>query len=379
MGAVVVALRRVALLINELQRMGGTEVQLCLLARALRHSGIDTHVILLQEGGAHVPALRSAGIEVYELRLGSFTSWPEALAKGLKGGISLVRLLRRLKPQVFHAFLYASYVLGAPAARTAGVPVVVAGRRSQSFFKQGRRWVFALERWATRITDHVIANAVAVMEDARMVERVPGRKLSVIYNGLPASAFERITPEPIETSLPVVVCVANLLPVKGHRFLIEAASMLSLKDRPCTLVFVGDGPERGSLERYASDLKVDVLVMGSRTDVRPFLARADVVVLPSLNEGLSNAIMEAMAAGRPVVATAVGGTPELLDGRGVLVPPSDPVALADAVYRLLDDSELAHALAAAACAWARKNLDGTILVEEHLKLYQRLLDDRCGR
>jgi glycosyltransferase involved in cell wall biosynthesis len=298
--------------------------------------------------------------------------------RALKAIVRIVRLLRRLKPQVLHAFLYRSYVLGPPAARLAGVPVVVAGRRSQSFFKEGRRWVFALERVASRITDHVVANAIAVAEDTRTVERMPGHKLSVIYNGLPPSAFERITGEQVDTTLPVVVCVANLLPVKGHRFLIEAALMLAQRGRPCTLVFIGDGSEREHLERSASELKVDVRFIGSCTDTRGFLARADVVVLPSLNEGLSNALMEAMAAGRPIVGTAVGGTPELLEGRGILVPPSDPIALSDALCRLLDDPEFAASLAAKACDWTRKNLDANTLIEEHLKLYRRLSEARCG-
>ncbi|WP_433435256.1 glycosyltransferase [Nonomuraea sp. CA-141351] len=371
-----VALWRVAFLINEL-KLGGTETQVCLLARELRARGTDVHVLVLRGGGAHVAALRLAGIQVHEIGFATSGSWPAVLAGALKSGATLVRLLRRLKPQVLHAFLYRSYVLGPPAARLAGVPIVVAGRRSQSFFKQGRRWVFALERAATQMTDHVIANAVAVAEDARTLERVPAHKLSVIYNGLPASAYERIAAAQIDTCLPVIVCVANLLPVKGHHFLLQAAAMLSQRGRACTLVFVGEGPEREKVEREASDLKVDVRFTGPVTDTRGLLARADVVVLPSLHEGLSNAIMEGMAAGRPIVGTAVGGTPELLDGRGLLVPPADSKALADAVCRLLDDPEFAASLAGTARAWARKNLDATVFADEHVKLYQRLLEARC--
>ncbi|MGW4422905.1 glycosyltransferase [Streptosporangium sp. NPDC004631] len=373
-------LRRVALVINQLGR-GGAEAQLSLLAQGLRARNIDTHVILTCESGPHLTALRLAGVEVHQLDfVPSLTSLvrPSALVHNLGAGMRLLRLLRRLRPQVLHAFLYFDYVLSAPAARLSGVPVVVSGRRSQGFYKRGRRWVFALERAATRITDHVVANAVAVAQDARASERLPARKLSVIYNGLPASAFEPVEPEEVGTHLPVIVCVANLHPVKGHRFLLDAAATLARRGRPCTLVLAGDGPERDRLERQASVLGLDVRFRGSVDDPRGLVARADVVVLPSLSEGLSNAVMEAMAAGRPIVATSVGGTPELLDGRGVLIPASDPAALAEAVLRLLDDPELGAGLGAAARAWAAKNLDMTVMVEEHIALYRRLLEARCA-
>ncbi|MEU0567481.1 glycosyltransferase [Nonomuraea sp. NPDC005983] len=372
------SLRRVALLIPQLALMGGTEMQLCLLARELRARGIDTTVLVLREGGRQVESLRRAGVEVHELGFVRILSGPSAPARNLRAFVSLLRLLRDLKPQVLHAFLYFSYVVGPPVARLARVPVIVAGRRSLSCFKRRRGWVLALERVVTRVTDHVVANAVAVAEDARVVEGVPARKVSVIYNGLPASAFQGAEPERVDTPWPVVVCVANLLDVKGHRFLLDAAGMLSQRGRPCTVVLVGEGAERGRLEAQASALGVDVRFVGARTETAGFLACADVVVLPSLSEGLSNAVMEAMAAGRPVVATSVGGTPELLEGRGVLVPAADPVALAEGIARLVDDPDLAASLGAAARAWAGKNLDLDVMVDEHVHLYHRLLETRCA-
>ncbi|ACZ89213.1 glycosyltransferase [Streptosporangium roseum] len=375
-------LRRVALLIPQLMPLGGTEVQISLLARELRARNIDVKVLVLRRGGRHTesPRLKGMleGIEVHQLGFVPVSGRPSALARNLRACISLLRLLRRLRPQVLHAFLYFGYVVGAPVARLARVPVVVAGRRSQGFFKRSRRWVLALERGATRLTDHVVANAVAIAGETRAVERVPARKLSVIYNGLPEPAFDPVEPEHVDTSLPVIVCIANLLEVKGHRFLMEAAALLSRQGRACTVVLIGEGPERGPLEAQAAALGVDVRFLGCRTDTAGFLARADVVALPSLSEGLSNAVMEAMAAGRPIVATSVGGTPELLEDRGVLVPAADSPALAEGFVRLLDDPELAASLGAAARAWARKNLDVAVMADQHVTLYQRLLEARCA-
>ncbi|MER5422726.1 glycosyltransferase [Streptosporangium roseum] len=371
------SLRRVALLIPQLMPLGGTEVQVSLLARELHARNIDVKVLVLRRGGRHTEPSHLEGVEVHQLGFVPVSPRPSALTRNLRACISLLRLLRRLRPQVLHAFLYFGYVVGPPAARLARVPVVVAGRRSQGFFKRNRGWVLALERGMTRITDHVVANAVAIAEETRAVERVPAHKLSVIYNGLPESAFDPVEPEHVDTSLPVIVCVANLLEVKGHRFLIEAAALLSQQGRACTVVLIGEGPERGRLETQAAALGVDVRFLGFRADTAGFLARADVVVLPSLSEGLSNAVMEAMAAGRPTVATSVGGTPELLEDRGLLVPPADPAALAEAITHLLTQPQHATTLATAARAWARKNLDTTAMTTQHINLYHQLLETRC--
>ncbi|GAA4584387.1 glycosyltransferase [Planotetraspora phitsanulokensis] len=368
----------VAFLIGELN-LGGAQQQLSLLTRELRRSGVAVHVLLLSRGGPHESTLRHAGVHVHHLGFTRKPSRPVALVKNLRAFARLVSLLRRLKPEVLHALLYESYVMGPPAARLARVPVVVAGRRNQSdLLGQRPRWVHALERAATGLTDHIVANAAALAEDARTVERVPARKLSVIRNGLPDSAFQAIQPENIDTTLPLVLCLARLGPAKGHRFLLEAAALLSRQGRPVTLVLVGDGPERDDLESQARALGVDARFLGDQRAVGGFLARADMVVLPSTSEGMSNAVMEAMAAGRPVIATSVGGTPELLEDRGILVPPADPAALAEGITRLVENPELAASLGAAARAWARKNLCLDVMVDDHITLYQRLLENRCA-
>lgn len=369
----------VAFLIGELN-LGGAQQQLSLLARGLHDRGVEVHILLLSRGGPHESALRQAGIHVHHLGFTRRAHRLLAMVRNLRAFARMVILLRRLKPEVLHALLYESYVLGPPAARLAGVPVVVSGRVNQSaLLKRGPRWVHALEKASTRITDHIIANAAALAEDVHAVERVPARKLSVIFNGLPPWAFQTIQPEIIDTPLPIALCLARLSPEKGHRFLIDAAALLALQGSPITLVFLGDGPERDDLESQARARGIDVRFLGDRTDVAGFLAGADIAVLPSLSEGLSNSIIEAMAMGRPVIATSVGGTPELLDGRGILVPAADPAALAHAITRLIEDPELAAFLGDEARTWARKNLCLDVMVDDHIQLYHRLVEDRCAR
>jgi glycosyltransferase involved in cell wall biosynthesis len=367
---------KVWLMIGQLG-LGGTEKQVVLLARGLRDRGIGTAVLTLFEGGPREQALRDAGVPCFHL---GFSRLRPGL--GVAGNAAafarLVRLLRREQPDVLHAFLLHSYLMAAPAAWLARVPVLVAGRRSMGDFKQDRRMVLRVERLATRTTDLLIANAHVVAEDTRERERVPAEKIAVVYNGLPGDAFTTRPPARIDTGHPVLLCVANLKAYKGHQHLLEAVKLLHAGGRPCTLVLAGDGGERRSLERQARQLSLDVRFRGTCTDVGPLLARADVVVLPSLHEGMSNAVMEAMAAGRPVVATAVGGTPELLRGRGILVPPGDPAALAAALGPLLADPGRRASLGAAARQWSRSHLSADAMVDEHVRIYSDLLELRCA-
>jgi glycosyltransferase involved in cell wall biosynthesis len=235
-----------------------------------------------------------------------------------------------------------------------------------------------VERAATRATDFLIANARAVAENTRCRERISRDKITVVYNGLPDSAFNPVPPASLTTESPVALCVANLLAYKGHRFLLRGIARLQEQGLGCTLLLAGDGPERAALEHQSERLGIDVRFLGARMDVPALLARADVFVLASLHEGMSNAVMEAMAAGRAVVATDVGGTGELLRGRGVLVPPADPDALADGLRRVLTDPQFAQYLGGRAREWSRANLHVDTMVDQHVHIYRELLEARCA-
>jgi L-malate glycosyltransferase len=371
---------RVCLLIGQLG-LGGTEKQLVLLAQGLHARGVDVSVLLMFEGGPWEDSLRAAGVPVIHLGFVSGRAGPGLLAgapANLAAFARLVHRLRRLRPDVLHAFLFHSYVTAAPAARLAGVKVLVAGRRSLGDFKRGRPVLLAVERMATRVTDLLVANAEAVAADTRRNEGVRPDKILTVYNGLPDSAFEPAEPAALATSSPVILCVANLKADKGHRFLLDAVALLRDQRLTCTLALVGNGPERPALEAQAARLAIDVRFLGTRTDIEALLAKADVVTLPSLHEGMSNAVMEAMAAGRPVVATEVGGTGELLRGRGVLVPPADSGALAGGLARVLGDPKLAARLGARARAWSLEHLRAGAMVDRHVHIYRDLLERRCA-
>jgi glycosyltransferase involved in cell wall biosynthesis len=368
---------RVCLVIGQLG-LGGTEKQLAVLAAGLRQRGVEVTVVVLRAGGPREDILRDARVPLINLDLPLAAKNWQRLAVFTLALVRLRRTLRRLRPDVVHAFLLHSCVLAAPAARLARVPVCVAGRRSLSDYKAGLGLVVAAERIATRMTDLLIANADAVADDVVRAEGVAREKIRVIYNGLADSSFEPAPPAALASSVPVVMCVANLQEYKGHRYLLDAAARLGERGLACTLALVGAGPAQDCLQRQADTLGLDVRFLGARTDVAALLARADVVVLPSLTEGMSNAVMEAMAAGRPVVATDVGGTAELIEGRGVLVPPADADALAAGLERVLRDPTRARLRAEAAREWSRRFLHVDGLVDRHLDIYSELLKARCA-
>ncbi|WP_256862537.1 glycosyltransferase [Microbispora sp. GKU 823] len=366
--------RKVFLVADQLA-LGGAENQLVLLARSLHRRGIETVVLVMFGGGPHEAALRDEGITVVYLGFRGGREIPRDPANTFAAFIRLVRLLRREKPDVVHAFLYYAYVVVAPAARLAGVPVVVAGRRNMGFYKENskKKAMLAVERVATRMTDRVIAISRAVAENTVRQEGLDANKITTVYNGLAPEAFDEVMPAAIDTALPVVLCVANLRSSKGHKYLIEAMGLLEERGIAGTLLLVGDGVEREGLEEQARRLSADIRFLGLRQDVAALLRRADVFVLPSVSEGLSTAVMEAMAACVPVVATASGGPPELLEGRGLVVPPGDAAALADALATLLADRERARDLAVKAQAWARSHLTLDAMVDEHVQIYSELL------
>lgn len=208
----------------------------------------------------------------------------------------------------------------------------------------------------------------------------------VIANGvdverfMPATdAIEAKTTLGISTDHPVILCVGNIKPIKGHAILLEAALQLSRRGHSFTLICVGEDYCEGQLHRHATAIggDNDVLFVGPREDVRPWLHAADIYVQPSLWEGMPNSLLEAMACGLPVVATSAGGTLELIqDGTtGLLVPPGDEKELADALHCLMIDEHLRSTLGRVARAHAVRNLSlahsHALLARKYEKLAQR--------
>ena len=261
-----------------------------------------------------------------------------------------VRHLRRQRPHILHGQLYWANILSVVAGRLSGVPAVVTSRLDLG--DEGAPPVRRLiQDGANRLTTAIFANSHAVVQAVLSRERVAATKIKVIYNGVAVDEFRTGVDHDLRRRLDiaerdlVVMVVAALRPSKGHEDLLRAAALLRPKYPQLRLVLAGrDGRIRPQLDAVIRELSMDgaVRLLGERTDIPALLRIADIVAHPSHQEGFSNAILEAMAAGRPLVVTRVGGNPEAVtDGReGFLVPPRDPAALANALDTLMADDAL---------------------------------------
>ena len=361
---------------------GGSERQLIRLVIGLDRSRFHPVVCCLSRRGPLADELAQHGVKVEIVSFRGLTilrDLPQVLLRFRR----LVWLFREEKPDILHGFLFWAYILGTYAAKLAGVPIVLASRRGLGHFKADKPHYLFLERLANRLTDLIVANAEAVKQDVLRQELVEPSKVRVVYNGIDPSPYVFTADPALRASLGVpeaarvVGVVANLIPYKGHRDFLHACRAIRQRQAGITFLLIGDGPCRGELEGLARDLGLekDVRFLGTRRDIPQLLALMDVVVLPSLEEGLPNAILEAMAAGKAVVATQVGGVPEaVVQGEtGLLVPPGDPQALADAVLLLLADRPLAEAMGRAGRDRVAKMFGLDRMIRETEALYQEVL------
>jgi L-malate glycosyltransferase len=351
---------------------GGTERQTTELIRRLDRGRFEVHVACFRREGPWLDAVTAAAGPVAEFRLGSFAS-PGA-ARQLR---RFAAWLRQCRIAVLQAFdLYAN-VFALPGAWLAGVPVRIGSRRGIVSPTAQRRLLW-LQRAGYAAAHRIVANSAAAAAQLRR-EGVASRRIAVIENGIdldrfpPAGAVARTT----------ITCVANLRPGKGQDVLLRAAAIAARTHPQLHVQLVGNGPLRGTLEEQTRALGLDgrVSLLGHRDDVAAILQQSGIFVLPSAMEAFPNSVMEAMASGLPVVATDVGGIPELVshEHTGLLVPSGDERALATALLRLIDDEALASRLGASARASIADRFSFARMLHGFESLYLSELDLRRQR
>jgi glycosyltransferase involved in cell wall biosynthesis len=368
---------RVVYLIDKLHR-AGAQVHLGQLAAGLDRERFETEVICLLEGGPVADELRARGVRVEVLGLGILYA-----PRGLAGLSRLARCLRRSRADVLHTYLVSANIYGTLAGRLGRVPAVITSRRDTGFSRNWRLRLF--EEWLVNpLVDRVVAVSPAVADSARGERGLHADRIVTIENGVDVAAQEpeRGLREEARRSWGLTAedaaigVVGHHSPIKGHADFLYAAALIVAADRRARFFLIGDGPLRPSLEALAGKLGIAdrVVFTGARQDVPRLLAMLDVVVLPSHAEGMSNALLEAMAMGRPVVATAVGGNPDVVRDHvtGLLVPPRDPQALAAGVAEMLADPGTAADLGAAARCWVRENLSRERMLRRYEELYLSL-------
>jgi glycosyltransferase involved in cell wall biosynthesis len=374
--------------------VGGPAQHAILLTAGLRRLGWETALITGRvdtgEGDMGDLAVR-AGVE--PVVIASMRNGAGPLGD-LRTVLSLYRLFRRKRPAIVHLHLLKARLLGGLAARWAGVPVVVEtlhGTLLAGYYSAPVTRLLAwLERWLARRIDAIVAVSPAVARELVATHVASDARVHVIPLGLDLEPFLAGAARPtlrrtlgVPADAPLVGVVGRLVPIKGVDAFIDAAAQIRRSLPAAQFVIVGDGPLRPGLERRAREagLAGQVHFLGWRRDLEELYPDLDLIMLTSLNEGTPVSIIEAMAAGRAVVATRVGGVVDVVeDGvTGVLVPPRDPGALAVAAVALLSDPERRRRMGEAASRAVFPRYSGGRLVEETDALYRSLLARRGRR
>jgi len=361
---------RVAFCITDLDP-GGAERALLELVRRLDHSEWEPSVFCLSKAGALVDQFEAANVPV--TCLGATSSLNVTVLPRLIGH------LRRQKPQLLQTFLFHANIMGRVAGRLAGVSRIVSGIRVAE-----KRSRFPL--WLDRVTDRFVHRHVcvsgAVARFSMDTGRLPSNKVEVIGNGVDADRFGKAVPADLSKfGIPkgsrVGVFVGRLDPQKQPLLLLEAARTLAVEHGELHFLLVGEGPMRGELEAFIDShgLSSGVHLAGWQADVPGILAGADFLVLPSLWEGMPNVILEAMAAGLPVVSTRVEGTDELIDDgkNGMIVEPNSPAELVEAISQLLQNPTRTKEMGRLAQQKVTKEFTWDSMVAQYTSLYRQLL------
>lgn len=362
---------RILYIIPTLDR-SGAEKQLTMLATRLPREEFQIEVCALTRGGPFELELQAAGVPVHvlgkRLKIDPVAAW------------RLFQLIRRGRFDVVHTWLFAANWHGRAMAQICRVPIIVVSERCADHWKGFSELL--LDRWLAPGTDSIVVNSRGVL-DFYKAKGLDPSKLVLIENGITDSQLGvRVNRETIiaELGLPsdaeVLGIVGRLWPQKRVRDAIWAVEVLRNVRPRLHLVIVGDGPDREDLKEYARKAVLDqrVWFLGSRSDVDRILNGIDVLLLPSQFEGMSNTLMEAMVAGRPVIASDIPGNDELVrDGKtGFLVPVGDIKALASRINQLLDDRSLREELGQAGRRRVLEEFSVDRMVEQHVSLYRKL-------
>jgi sugar transferase (PEP-CTERM/EpsH1 system associated) len=295
----------------------------------------------------------------------------------------LVAFLTRERPDILHTHNWPTLFEGVLAGRLAGVPLIVHGEHGTIETRPRNLWI---QRQVWSRVDGVLSVSSRLRDRLAQTVGVPAERITTIRNGVDTDRFrpsDRGSARAL-LGLPanafVAGTVGRLHPVKDQHSLISAIGLVRKAGIPITGLLVGDGSLRDELEQHAAreHVRDDIVFLGARADVETVLASLDVFTLSSVSEGLSNVILEAMAAGRAVVATDVGGTDELVvDGStGILVPPSNPTRLAEALRRLATDSSCRDRMGAAARQRAEQEFSLSRMVRRYEDYYEDLASSR---
>lgn len=358
-------LPKVFLMVNSFE-VGGSERQFVTFARALDRSQFPLHLGCLQAKGGFKDAFGTVaqfalGGSLYKLQ-------------SLRARWQLSRYLREHKVAIAHAFDFYTNLILIPAARIARVPVVIGSHRQIGDLLTPAQ--FQAQAFTFGWCDTVVCNSLAAAKRL-LSSGVRERKIRVIGNAIGDEFFPRAARAASDGRCPLRIGMIARMNAryKNHPMFLRVAAKLAERFPNVEFILAGDGALCGELKLLVRDLGIDhrVQFLGERQDIPAILASLDIVVIPSTSESLSNVALESMAAGLPVVASCVGGNPELLDGgRGVLFPPGNDAALHLALQRLVQDYTLRACIGDRAREFARTNFSVDRITRQYQALYFEL-------
>jgi glycosyltransferase involved in cell wall biosynthesis len=362
-------------------RISGAERHLLTLLPAMVQRGLDVHLLLLLEPdkpmAAFVAQAEAGGIHVQRLLIRR--DYDVRLIYALR------KRLRTLEPDVVHTHLIHADVLAIPAARLAGVPVIITGRHNDDAFRR-RLLIRTLNRRLWRSATAGIAISDAIRQFAAAVERAPAARIHVVHYGID---YASLSPQQISSAradlrqmlgVPddalLLGTAARLIQQKGLSYALRALGQIKADYPHLYYVIAGEGPLQDALEKEARRLGLQrrVIFLGWREDVLDIMAGLDVFLLPSLWEGLGLVLLEAMSRRLPIVASDVSAIPEVVTHgeTGILVPPGQPAPLAEALRQLLDDAPLRRHMGLLGEDRLETHFSSQRMIDETLTIYRDL-------
>ncbi len=310
------------------------------VAKRLNRKKYEIFACCLREGGLYEKKLDDIGVKVTNFRMRSiFDFWII---------FKIIKFIKKYKIDIVSTTLFPADVYGRISAKLAGVPVILSTRHHYELSKQERN--YKLFSWLDTLTMVFSTKIIAVSETVRNYiiqwHRISPTKVVTLYNGIDIEKYESnnngndlMNEFNLDKNRLTIGFIGRLVEVKGLDYLLDAAAEIIKKKKEVQFLIVGDGHLKGMLQNKANDLGISkyIIFTGFRRNVHEVLGVIDILVIPSLSEALPTVILEAMASGKPVVSTNVGGVPEIvIDGEtGILVPPRDPESLARAILALL--------------------------------------------
>ena len=360
-------------------RQGGSERYVSELARSAKEFGVEPHVCVFSEGGIFYEEILQAGIPIVLTPIKTLYH-PSTLGRMM----DLSRYIRKQGIRVLHSFQPNANILGTLAAKSSGRPIVVSRRSLGDFGSLGSpRLEWLQKTFTNRLANRFLANSRAVLASSSSREGLSPDRFVLIYNGLDTDRFVPVRDrEAFRRELNLLPddfvfgVSSGLRPVKGVNVAIRGFARISEKNSRALLLIAGDGPERQNLEELVRNLGVEdrVRFLGIRSDMERIYPAMDVFVLTSHSEGFSNAILEAMGMGLPILATAVGGNIEMVtEGEsGFLVPVGDDQLLSERMAFFLDHPEKVIKMGGAGRLWVEKTNTRPGIHRQFAELYREL-------